>query len=93
MHEYVYIMIGVIAWELEQQLTKPETVRIRIGMTINALLWGALVLVFDDEILGAFKVNEQPEWWIYILLGFFVDIIKSQFLPKEKHARTDSKII
>lgn len=90
-HEYFFVAVGVFVWELEQQLTEPVTMRERFKLTVSSLLWGAVALVFDDEILGLFHITTTPTWWTYVALGFFIDILKDKVLPKPKDYGRDTR--
>lgn len=85
-HEYALVIYGVVAWQLQQQFTKPVTLRQRMNYIGRSMIWGGMLVVFDDEIADFLADNEIVDlwhddgetivWYFYIAIGFAIDIIR-----------------
>ncbi len=95
-HEYLLVFYGVALWQLEQFLAA----RIKEGSaylfnprhilrcTMRSMLWGGLLIIFDDEALAwynsVFNIDyETPPWFFYIVGGFFIDMLRNKFAPED----------
>ena len=87
-HEYLLVIYGVLLWQLEQWIESKQLplvfVRDKFGKNVlSALPWVGLVVAFDDELLA--RYNEWAvldyasiPWYIYILMGFSIDIVRTR---------------
>lgn len=83
-HEYVWVLLGVVAWELIFG-TKGRIWR----NIVRGMGAGGLVVAFDDEILARYNAMamipfEAIPWYLYVVAGFFADLILSKFIFKGK---------
>ena len=84
-HEYVWVLVGVVFWELVFGRKGKVWRNIVRGMGA-----GGFVVAFDDELLARFNSwaivdFEFFPWYLYIVAGFFADLILSKFIFKEKN--------
>ena len=87
-HPYALVLYGIILWQIEQSFFGGLNLRHRVRLVGRSLAWGALVVVFDDEILqflyDQFDIYLEAGWWYYIIAGFFIDIIRGKIVKDEK---------
>ena len=75
-HEFLLLFYGVGLWRIEQILTKPMTFSEHRKRTAKSMAWGAIFIVWDDEIADiiqhftSFPIEIQ--WYHYIVVGFFI---------------------
>lgn len=88
-HEYVLAFFGVILWQLEQLYVKPKNRNFKTFKrnTIRSMIWIGPIIVFDDEILAQYNNFAILDYaimppWMYIVLGFSIDIIRTQLPAK-----------
>jgi hypothetical protein len=89
-HEYAMVIYGVLLWQIQQQFTKRIPLRERFNYIGRSMIWGGMIVVFDDEIadwlLDSFEVDlyhydENDEaigisWYFYMGVGFLIDIVR-----------------
>lgn len=82
---------GVVLWQVEQHLEDKKHKltwnfkKIRRAI-FRSMAWVSLLIIFDDEILARYNSiamvdYTEPPKWMYIILGFLTDIIRSKFFP------------
>jgi hypothetical protein len=88
-HEYIVAFFGVLLWQVEQLYTHPENRNYKIFKRncIRSMIWVGPIIVFDDEILAQYNKfaivdYDFPPWWMYFILGFGTDIIRTKFTAK-----------
>jgi len=79
-HEYLLVVYGVLAWQLEQLLVgEKKTLRKRLSYIWASMIWGGIVVVFDDEFImiaqSHFPKLSPDQWW-YVGAGFFIEILR-----------------
>ncbi len=96
-HPYTLVLYGIILWQIEQSITKGFDLEERKKNIGRSLVWGSLIVIFDDEAMEFIEekldIMFEATWYFYIGGGFFVDIIRSKFskdeLTKQRERRTD----
>lgn len=89
-HEYILALFGVVLWELEQVFAKKiKTKKKFFGNIGRSMVWIGLIVSFDDELLARYNAialvhYKHPPFWMYILIGFLTDIIRTRFTKKVK---------
>jgi hypothetical protein len=84
-HEYTLAFYGVVLWQVEQYFAKKNfTFRKAFRNIGRSLVWVGAVVVFDDELLAQYNHIAQLDyaiapWWMYIVAGFSIDILRSSF--------------
>lgn len=88
LHEYSLALYGVILWQVEQAfVVKDWTIKHSIRNVGRSLIWVGVIVVFDDELLAQYNkivildYKEAP-FWLYIIAGFLIDIVRSYFTKK-----------
>ncbi len=88
LHPYALVLYGIIAWQIEQSFFGGLRLRHRVRLIGRSLAWGALVVIFDDEILdfifNQFDIYLETAYYYYIIAGFFIDIIRGKIVKDEK---------
>lgn len=90
-HEYVLVFYGVILWQVEQISTgwiTGKLVKNRFPFILRSMLWGGIFIIFDDELLSRYNALANVDyssspWWMYVIIGFTVDFIRSYFFEKK----------
>lgn len=90
-HEYMLVFYGVILWQIEQISTAWITKKPagnRIPFIIRSMLWGGIFVIFDDEMLTRYNAianvdYDNPPWWMYVIIGFLVDFVRTYFFEKK----------
>ncbi len=86
-HPYVLVLYGIILWQIEQSFTKGFNLLERKKNIGKSLVWGSLIVIFDDEAMEFIEekldIIFEANWYFYIGGGFFVDIIRSKFSKDE----------
>ena len=87
LHPYALVLYGIILWQIEQSFTKGFNLQERKRNIGRSLVWGSLIVIFDDEgiefIEDHLDIIFDADWYFYIGGGFFVDIIRSKFSKDE----------
>ena len=101
-HEYTLAFYGVVLWQIEQHFrekvkSRRSFAKIRAAM-FRSMTWVGLLIVFDDEILAQYNHiamvdYTEPPKWMYLLLGFLTDIIRSKFVSRVVDPATDTTVI
>jgi hypothetical protein len=101
LHEYAFVLYGVLAWQLQQHFTHKTTIRQRLNFIGRSMIWGGMLVVFDDELadwlLESFEIdlyfydeNHNAigiDWYFYTAIGFLIDIIR-QKITNHKEAKS-----
>ena len=91
-HEYALCLYGIILWEFSEYLQSKTPFKVFVKQSskdiLNSLLWCALVLVVDDELLAQYNKLaiidfKSIPWQMYIMIGFFIDIIRAKYVKKD----------
>jgi len=86
-HPYALVLYGIILWQIEQSITKGFDLKERKKNVGKSLVWGSLIVIFDDEAMEFIEekldIMFNARWYFYIGGGFFVDIIRSKFSKDE----------
>lgn len=87
-HEYLMVLYGVLLWQAEQAIVNPMPLRNRAKLVGRSMIWGGLVVIFDDEIVhmvGHFTGYVAVlEWYYYVVAGFFIDVVRSRVVQDGK---------
>jgi hypothetical protein len=87
LHEYLLTVYGILIWQFEQYFSFNGTIKEYLKYSYRtigrSLIWGGIIVIFDDEILA--KYNEWAEYdyidmplYMYTVAGFFVDVIRTK---------------
>lgn len=90
-HEYSLVIYGTALWELQQQFSKPIPIKARFKHLGSSMIWGGLLVAFDDEIADLLfehtgvdlyndlgSAENTIEWYFYVIMGFTIDIIRNK---------------
>lgn len=81
-HEYLMVLYGVLLWQAEQAIVHPLPLRTRARFVGRSMIWGGMVVIFDDEIVemvGHFTgYVVELDWYYYLVAGFFIDVIRNK---------------
>lgn len=86
-HEYALVLYGVLAWQLQQHFTKSIPFRERLNYIGRSMIWGGMLVVFDDEIADFLLEQdidlwhddgENIVWYFYVGVGFAIDIVRQK---------------
>jgi len=84
-HEYALVIYGALLWQIQQHFTHPLPLRTRMNYIGRSMIWGGMLVVFDDEIadflleydLDLYQDDgETIMWYFYIAIGFVIDIVR-----------------
>jgi hypothetical protein len=88
LHEYMLVIYGVVIWQVEQWFESKKKplafIRDHFGKNvISSLPWIGIVVAFDDELLARYNGwavldHASMPWYIYIAMGFSIDIVRSR---------------
>ncbi len=93
MHPYALVLYGIILWQIEQSFTKGFNFKERRNNIGRSLVWGSLIVIFDDEIIEL--INDKVDViiytspYFYIIAGFTIDIIRTKIIKHEKELQND----
>lgn len=84
-HEYALVLYGVALWQIQQRLTKTIPFRTQMNFVGRSMIWGGMLVVFDDEIADYLLEQdvdlyhddaETIVWYFYVGMGFFIDVVR-----------------
>lgn len=86
-HPYSLVVYGILLWQIEQSITKGFNYQERSKNLGKSLVWGSLIVIFDDEAMEFIQekldIVFDANWYFYLGGGFFVDIIRSKISKEE----------
>jgi hypothetical protein len=86
-HEYALVLYGVIIYQIAQHLAQKLPLSERMNLIGRSMIWGGMVVVFDDEIADSLLEygvdlwhddGETIVWYFYLGIGFAIDIIRNK---------------